>query len=589
VVARRVELSLRYSPVTLAAGALIAAHTVVLLAVVPRSYFWEDDYLHLLQARTEGLHVGLLVQDYNDHLEVLPNLVYWALGRLAGASFLLPALLLIGLALWSSILMWLVLRELFGPRPRLLVPLALFLFSPLCLVPDTWLASGIELLPLLVSMLATCLCMLRYQHRGRYGWLVGSWAANAAGLLCWEKAVLILPFTLGVVILIAWAGLPWRDRWRKLAGAWLGWLGHVVLVLGFVALYLSVVDGSERVSAHAAPYLRSAVSMVAEVFLPGLFGGPWWVRDAAHTLYPTPGVGLVVFFLALAAVVVYASIRISGRRALAAWALLAGHLAVAVTLVLWGRGAYLQLVAHDPRYLVDVLPTAVIALAASFTPRRGLRPTPRQRQLSHWFTVSIGGSVAVVVAASGLLTTFQLVPVVSHGNARNYVEALRQQIAANPGRAIADGPVPPEIVPLAQSQMLAALGIENSFGQPGTRMHVFDGLGRLVPAEIPHPALYRRGPAPGCGWKVHTRPVRLPDLPAGTSRDAVVRLGYLAGQPGLLHLAVGRDVQTLAVPGGLGEAWFQPVTTGPMRVWLTRNSTGTCLADLSVGTAWPVS
>ena len=332
------------SRVSLAAAALVVLQFLVRLALVPQSYWWQDDFLHLETARRLGSTADLLVRDYNDHLELVPNAVYWLLTQVTTDSFAPAAVVLLVLQLVASVLMWLLLRELFGETPALLVPFAAYLFTPILLVPLSWLAAGLEAWPLQIALLGTALGMVRVGSGGGRGWLWFATAAHVFGLLSWEKSLLVLPAVLGIQVLVVDMGRPWRERVGHLTAHRAAWLWQAGLAAAYLVLYLSVVDGSERAPSQAE-YGRAVGDVVFRVLLPGLFGGPWRVTGALNTLFPDPGQTLAVGFALLAAAIVALTFRRNGTQALGPWLLVVLYVGADIALLLAGRTSFLLLVA----------------------------------------------------------------------------------------------------------------------------------------------------------------------------------------------------------------------------------------------------
>ena len=248
----------RSGPVTACALGLIALQLIIRQSFVRDSYWWQDDFGHLLLAGQSNLSVDFLVRDYNDHLEILPNLVYWAISRSQHPSFEWAVLVVLGLQLVASLLMYLLLEELVGKRPVVLVALAVYLFSPLMLVASTWFAASLEALPLQVALLGATWTMLRFTRGGRIPWLLASLAFNAFGLAAWEKSVLVLPAVIGVHNVLLSVGQPIRTRVALLRERWWGWGLQLVLVAGYLWLYANVVDGSERTAVQSGDSLDAA-------------------------------------------------------------------------------------------------------------------------------------------------------------------------------------------------------------------------------------------------------------------------------------------------------------------------------------------
>ena len=350
----------RWDPLLVVGGLLVLLQTGVRAVIVLGSFYWQDDFFHLDLARRLGLSREFVVRDHNGHLEMGVNVVYWLLGRYASLSFLPAALCLLTLQLIASCLLLAVLRQLFGRSPWVLVPFAGYLFTPLALT--TWWAAGLEV-PLQIAMFTALM-----GRSGRYGgvlfvlwgWAALSAAGTAPGLFFYEKAVLVLPAVVAVLLLVEWAGEPLGRRLRLLGRAGRYLVPQVLLIAAYVPLYLSVVDPTARVPAPAgAPEVGALTALARTVFrmlLPGLFGGPWTAEGAENTVAPDAGNGQVVLFAGLALVVIVASVWLRGARALQGWLLIAGYLAVDLALVQIGRAEYLYLAARDPRYVTDALP-----------------------------------------------------------------------------------------------------------------------------------------------------------------------------------------------------------------------------------------
>jgi hypothetical protein len=568
-------------PVSVAALSMLALQLVVRVVIVPQSFWWEDDFFHLAQARTEGLSAGFLVSDYNDHLEILPNFLSWLLTRLTDSAWAPAAVLILLLSTAASVAVLLLLRELFGDRPAILVPFAAYLFSPLLLVSVTWLAAAVEALPMHVALFGTAWAMLCLRRTGRLRWLWIALALELVGLLAWEKGVLVLPFVLGLQLLVADAGRPVRERLADLRRYWYGWVAHGVLVAGFVVLYLVVVDGSERRPVHGVDYLDAARTTLFEVLVPGLFGAPWHRGNAENTLYPDSGTGLVVVTAVALAVLVAASVVRNRGAAALAWLLAVGYVGVDIGLMLWGRAGFLELVARDPRYVTDGVPVVIVCATAAF-----LGPPSDQRRSATVRSLAPSAGVAALLTVAGLLTTFQLVPVLRHDYSRTYVEGVLARSDPDPGTSIVDTRVPTLVSGnVDHRDLLLSMGRHTTFNQPSPRMLAFDADARLSEVAIPDPVLQRVGPRRDCGWAVHDLPEGVGSVPAGAARGSVLRLGTLSGVPGTLTVRVGDVEQTILVAPGLNAAYFYlDRPAGDIVVTFdSENDGGVCVTDVLLG------
>jgi hypothetical protein len=586
----RVSLRMDLDLVSVAALVLIGLQLVVRLVVVLPSYYWQDDFIHLDLARREGLTADFLVRDYNDHLEIVPNFLYWLLSQSATTSFVPAALLIVGLQLLAAVVFWRLLRALFGSRAVILVPLAMYLFTPLALVTSTWLAAALEALTFQIAFVSVMLATLRFHETGRSRWVVLSLVAYALGMLSWEKALLVLPAVMAMHVLVVWRFDPFATRLARLRAHWRMWGAHGVVLVGYLGLYLSVTDGSERLEASAAPYLRSAGTMLVQVFVPGILGGPWHTAGSENTLYPRSSPILVVACLLLVALLVAASFLWSGPAAAGPWSMIALYVAGDIALMLWGRASYLDLVNRDPRYLADAAPVVAICVTAAF-----VRSEERRRRGFRW-PLALDPAVlratpvaaAAVLLSSSLLTTFLQAPVMQRSYSRNYVEGLVTNFEQNPGASIVDTEAPVTLGQVDQQQMLAAVGFEAPFDQPGVDMLMFDSLAQLRPIELRDVYVEERGPEPDCGWAVRRRPVTIGTLPPSESRVSVLRVGYVTGAPARLHVAVDGVQEAVEVEPGLGYVHLVVTgLSGDIEVWARRTLVGLCVSDFAAGRPWP--
>ena len=584
-----VELRLRVQPVVLAGVLLIALQTIVRAVIVFPSYYWHDDFRHLELARTEGLTQEFLVRDYGGHLEVGQYFLFWLIGRDAGLSFVPAALSLLVMQVLASGLLLAVLRTLFGSSPWILLPFAGYLFTPLGLTVATWWAAGMQALPLQIAMLLTLLGFVRAVRGGSWRWAALSLLGHALGLVFWEKALLIFPAVLAVLVLVEWAGRPIAERIRQLGERWRLLVLHALLVFVYLTFYLSLVDSSSVVGNEARDVGTNTAETVFRLLAPGIFGGPWTDVGAAGSAFPRPGDVLAVIFAVLLVAVVAASLWLRGVRALEAWILVTGYLAVDLLLLQVGRADFIGLLARDPRYVTDALPILAIGFCAAFSGPPVRRRTPR------WL-LQPSGAVSPALAAvaflisSGLLTSFLLADDLQHTYSRNYVQGLVRALDENPDATVLDT-APPESITVATdlAGLLRAMGREQEFDQPGTDVRMVDGLANLRPITVIGPVLDARGPSEDCGWAVDGTWQTLGRVPESSGGVQVLRLGYLTGQEATLHVRVGDYEQALALQPGFGHATF--VVTGRDGAVSTRVTDvaygGLCVTDLVAGTPWP--
>ncbi len=131
-----------------------------------------------------------------------------------------------------------LLRTLFGTRPAILLPLALYLLTPLTMPDLGWWTSAIESLPVQIATFAALNAQVHYVRTHRFRHAVAAAAWLLFGLFFFEKA-LILPLLLLAVTSGFLTDGPWlRAIGRCLVTYWRGWALQLAVVAGYVAVLL---------------------------------------------------------------------------------------------------------------------------------------------------------------------------------------------------------------------------------------------------------------------------------------------------------------------------------------------------------------
>jgi hypothetical protein len=578
--------------------ALVGLQAVVRIVLVSRGYFWQDDFLHLSQARTDGFSPDFILQDYNDHLEPAKFTVVWLVLELFGFSYAAAATTMVVLQLATSLALLWVLRRLFGHSVVLLVPFAAYLFTPLGLVSGTWWAASLEGLPLQLCMLLTIGAASVCLEVGSWRWAVASWAAFVLGLLFWEKALLILPALLATVVLVMLKGMRPAARWSYLRASWRLWVGHLVIALIYLVWYVTVIAFDSNQRSNDVDIGEVVDKLLLRTWLPGLFGGPWSGSGAENTLAATPGATVIVICVVLAAALVLGSFATRGIGAIEGWLLLACYLWADVFLVLVGRTDFASFLARDPRYVADALPIAVIAVCAAYAPpvdpaaaRPPRVPAMVRRPvelLTGRISPAVVSSAVIVVICSALFTTTQTSGALRHEYARTYTESALGAARADPSLVLVDSSAPPvDVVAQPVSIIYSAAGVPVTFDAASTHLSILNGFGEPRPVTILAPALEERGPRRDCGWLVRREPKGIASVERA-DRRSVLRLGYFSGGSTTLEVTVGGLRQEVSSAPGLGEAFF-PLgdSTGRLRVAVAAGHSPVCVSDVSVGVPWP--
>ncbi|WP_245804981.1 hypothetical protein [Amycolatopsis australiensis] len=463
----------------------------------------QDDFVVTHRAAAAGpFDLAFLFQDYHGHLT--PGGFFLAAVATAWAPLNVPLLMLPLLLMRAAatVLFWCLLVRCFGRRWAILVPFTVFTASTLLLVPTLWWAYGVQIGPVVLAAAGALHAHVRYLDGGGRWWL-GAFAWTLFGLAFYEKAAVLPILLAGVTVLL---GRSFRDHARY-------WLGHGVLLLGFVAGYLALT--SSQVTAGGTPMSAGTAAdltgrMLGDTLLPGLAGGPWSGPGPGATWAPSP-FAVVVALVVAALAIGTAGVRAGGRRAWRAWALLGFLFAVDVTLLALTRLREIGPAAgDDPRYLAELALPAALCGAFAFLPPHGTAPSGGQRERP------IALALCVLLLASSAVGFTRLSPAMRFEHSGQYVGNVRAAVAEDPDLVFYDTFVPSDVVHEwfgtdSLASRVVGLVPGTHFDQPATRMHLLDPTG--TPRRITGVQPLSRGkpgPVPDCGYPVGETPVDVP-------------------------------------------------------------------------------
>ena len=501
---------LRDNRVTLIAAALIAIHLLWMAALLSRSYFRQDDFYNFDRALAEGFTWKYLMLVSAGHLSPLGFTLAWVVAKVALYDWMLTALVILALVLAACLALLRALRTLFGNRPAILIPLLVYLFSPLALAAVDWWSVAIQTLPVEIAIFMAVDAHVRYlrERRNRHvvataGWLLLGMATGQEGAVI---PLLLFGLTSAFFTEGRWlAGIVQAAR-----RYWQAWLLYGSLLAAYCVLFFIVLPGSTTPLAapgSAERVLSFVSTLTGTTLVPGAVGGPWhWLLVGAGTAQPNPPAALQQLSWALAIAVIAVSVACRARAG-RAWVILAGWIAIADVLpVVVGR-----LGASDPtvlglqaRYVTDVAAVLALVLGLAFLPLAGepggyrfsgaaLAPgRPGRLAIVAVLGVFLAGSFWSLQSLAGATDTHA---------ARSYIATARAAVAQAPrGTLIADGPTPPVIMdPLlflaygSTSRVVGALAGGPAAGRltwlspprgvvPGLMM--FNAQGQLRPAVL---------------------------------------------------------------------------------------------------------
>lgn len=376
---------LRAHGVTLAAVTLIAVQLCWNAALLGHSYFRQDDYFTFDRALASGFTWKYLMFVDAGHMSPLGFAIAWVLARVSLYSWPLTSVVTLMLLAGACFALLRMLRTLFGNRPAILIPLVVYLFSPLSLAGLAWWSVGIEALPLELAIFMAVHSHVRYLRDGRLrnavaaaGWLLLGMATMEKGAIV---PLLLLALTSGFFVEGRWAAATVTAVRRY----WRAWVLYGVLLAGYCAVFFVQLPGSSTQPSSPGPVshlLDFASTLGGSTLLPGALGGPWqWSVVGYGYAQASPPAALQQLSWAVAAIVVVVSCACRVR-AWRAWAILLGWIVAAdmVPVVIGRLGTQpAALLGVQARYLTDATSVLALCLALAFLPLAGEQAAYRFR------------------------------------------------------------------------------------------------------------------------------------------------------------------------------------------------------------------
>lgn len=597
--------------VLVVAGCLVVAQLVLRGWVAFGGFFSLDDYVFYTRAGASDLvSASYLFTDYNGHLMPGSMIWVWLSTALAPLDFAPVAATALVLQLLVDVLLFLVLRRLFGVRPAILVPFTVFLFATLTLPGLVWWAAALNQLPQQVFMLLAVLAHLRYLRTGRTRDALLAPMAVLGGLAFSEKTLLMVPLLLVVTWFFFVADVDLAGLRANLRRYRTTWVAHGVLVVGYLACYLAFVEGPVRGGLSAGDVLTTTDIAIRRTVLPGAFGGPWtWeplgVVDSLADPHP---LAQVMVLVAAAAIVAY-SLLLS-RGAWRAWTLLGLSVLTEIGLLLATR---VQVVGAEPvaaeyRYFTDL--GIVVALTVGFAFLRNTAPSahpvpdvlaapplrgPRGWRAAsvHQPTLAVLALVAVVVGSAFSAATYRDRWAANPGDP--YFAAALPGLRELPDAAVLyDGPVPDRVIwrllwpATLPSRLVAPTTIDVDTldeGESTADLVDIGYEGEVRPSEVSGIPV-ADGPT-GCGWRVEASTVRIPLTSDAFNWNWVVELTYDTDADTVVELEAGST--TVDVPLAADDNRVFVAVTGELdQLAVTGTGTEVCITGATVGLPQPV-
>ncbi|GAA2892520.1 hypothetical protein GCM10010517_57050 [Streptosporangium fragile] len=595
------------APVTLGAALLIVASLGLRVLILRDAYFVEDDLLFVGNAYENGLTLDFVTRVHKGHFMPGAIALTWVLSRIAPYDWLLVASVTFAAQALLSVLMFRLLRLLFGTRPAILAPLAVFLFSPLTVPAFGWWAAAINAVPLQLALVLALTCQVRFARgegvryaRRALGWTVFGMAFSTKGVF----AVFLL-FALTTAFLgdreVGWV----RAMLREVRRNWRLWSVHVMVVAAYTIVYLLRADTApgEGASVPRPDVAADLVElMLGHTFPSGAVGGPvtWSPVTPTGGLAGPSGSFVAVAWAVLAAVVVITVVR--RRRAPRAWITLAGYLlfADAVPTVI-ARGDYTSLVGAETRYVADAVVVLAVGLGLALLPVLGEEGAYRRPPFSAGWRVPAPVIAVIAVIVVGAYLAVSVVSVdayrrtLSGDRVRAYLGTVARQLAAAPDDVVIyPTPLPDDIVlPLngnrrLSHRLLAPLArpvvrIRMAFPEPSHDARVFDRNGRLARMSV-FGFFGARGEGERC-MPTRDGMMHFPDAVSFGGAATAGAVAYTAERPASVTVEVGGERIVLALRAtdrGLIHFPVHAVGRG-MRITLDDPAAGVCVTGVALG------
>lgn len=601
---------LRTHRVLMTAAALILLQLAYRAWATYGSWYHGDDFSLMSRMAAAGPSPEAAVAPFIGHVMPAGMYLSWLADAVAPHDFRVTATLLLALQAGAAgALLWMLVR-MFGARPAILPPLALYLFCTITTPVAIWWAAGVNQLPWQIALffgLGTHATYLRTRSL-RYALATVAW--SAFGLAFYEKTVLLFAAAAYLSLAYFARGTLGTRAVTVLRTYRRGAAVYGVVLAAYLGAYVVTALDFSPGDATRAGLWEIAENMAVRGYVPALAGGPlrWEYLDQAALPDPTSAVTWAAF--ATVGLVAW-EIRRARTRSLRAWILPTAFLAIDVLLVLADRSTYLGTsVSLDYRYQGELAAVTAIALALAVMPVGGavepVEMRARSELLDHPRRV---GALTVVVSILALVSSTAFVRHwQTHDAAQPYFGRLLETLRASPTPIALDDTTVPVVIMGANSypdntlsHVLRHYAGETSFPSAVTdRVSSVADDGRIVPGFVTPLEQAAPGPEGECGYRISGGPRTIELTPTGlgvpeATRDravAWVRIGYLSSGTTPVSIEVGDETISATIVGGLHALYIRtdriadPSTREAVgSVTISSRATGTtiCTNDVTAG------
>jgi hypothetical protein len=503
--------------VRVAAFVMIGLHVAFRAWALLPAWFYSDDLRFIEDARGSGLTPDFLFTPHDSQLMPVGVLLSWLVAHAGTYAWGTAALLTLALQAIAAGCCFLMLRTAFGERWAILVPLALFLFSPMGIEGMMWWSAALNALPMQIGSMLLVTCVVQWARHRRPAWAAGAAAAFALTVASGPRGVVaVVPVGL-LMMLFLTSGPWWRRPFDVVRQHAVLLVPLIALGAGYLALYTTTTTSPVEASS-GAPLASLAENLIGRAWLPSVVGGPWhWDVVADPVSVPDPPVALLV--VAVVAVVM-AIATLVWRNPAPTWralVVLGGQLAATYLALVFGRALQLGALAGlNMRYLADALPVTALAIGLATMPLlvRGApafeRPLPGPGDLSRRSAWGLSLAAVLVLVGSIVSTVGYVQPWHQQFPARQFIANAVSSLRADP-TPVADLEVP-DLVQLGihypsnlPSRILAPYGDIVQTADSGNELHMLNATGSSRLAVVEGGVETRPTDEPGCGLRVDTR------------------------------------------------------------------------------------
>lgn len=600
---------LRGHGVLIAALVLVAVHLGWRIAVLRDAYFRQDDFEYVARAMEHPFGWEYLTRSHSGQLMPGGFALVWVLTRISAYDWMLTGAVTLLLQAAAALATLRMFQVLFGRRPAILVPLAVYLFTPMAVPAFAWWAAALNAVPLQIALPMAVTAHVRYVRTGdlRAALAAAGWIVLGLAFFLKAAAIPILLLAVTSAYLTFGADAAERPVWPRSILLTLrrhrpAWTLYGIVLAVYIPLYLVSLGSASGTSAGptADDTATFAGRWLGRTFAVTAVGGPgeWFtVKTGDYAVADPSTTTVVVAWTVIAAVVLITSwFRRCGWRS---WAIMLGWLiGVDVLPVIFGRltSFFAPILGLEARYLADVAPVLTLCLALAAIPIAG-EPAPYRRPPPvGWLHPATVGAVTAGYVGLAMWSTYGYLVAVDSGQVRGYMDNARTTLAkAKAGQTIYDQWVPHYVywglageyahtrhalAPLARPALRPAM-LGAGAAAPSENPMTFDEAGRLRPVTVVG-AQADAGPGrclPQLGGVVN-----VPLNPPGAGGAWTAQIGYLSARPLRMRLEYGGRPVDVTLRNGLGQVTVPVRGRGPRLVMTPLGpSAGVCVGKVVVG------